>query len=59
MFNYLFFLLYRNEETTIRYFRVLSNTIERSRAAPISDCENDQTESNKKTPYVPSMRQKV
>ncbi|CAF3595118.1 unnamed protein product [Rotaria socialis] len=49
----------RSQEANIRYFKVLSNNIERSRAAPQSDYENEQAPSNKSDFYLPPLRQKV
>ncbi|CAF1119641.1 unnamed protein product [Rotaria magnacalcarata] len=49
----------RSQETNIRYFKVFSNNIERSRAAPQSDYEHEQASSNKSDFYLPPLRQKV
>ncbi|CAF4132783.1 unnamed protein product, partial [Rotaria magnacalcarata] len=48
-----------SQETNIRYFKVFSNNIERSRAAPQSDYEHEQASSNKSDFYLPPLRQKV
>ncbi len=58
-FNDSFFFNYRSRGSNIRYFTVLSNNIERSRAALPSSCEKEQTSSNIMKFYLPPVRQKV
>ncbi len=53
----IFVVCFRSRGTNIRYFKVLSNNIERSRAAPPSGYEKEQS-SNVKF-YLPPLRQKV
>ncbi|CAF3077462.1 unnamed protein product [Rotaria sp. Silwood2] len=49
----------RSQTSSIRYFKVLSNNIERSRAAPLSDYEKEQSSTNIMNFYLPNIRQKV
>ncbi|CAF0858061.1 unnamed protein product [Rotaria sp. Silwood1] len=49
----------RSQVSSIRYFKVLSNNIERSRAAPLSGYEKEQSSSNIINFYLPNIRQKV
>jgi len=50
---------YRLRGSNIRYFKVLSNTIQRSRAAPPTGYEKEQTSSNIIKYYSPAVRQKI
>lgn len=51
-------LLPRISTSNLRYFRVLSNHIERSRLAPSANYEKETTTNNTKF-YLPPIRQKV
>jgi hypothetical protein len=55
----IFLFYYRSSGSNIRYFRVLSNNIERSRIAPPTAYEKEQISSNIIKFYLPPIRQKV
>jgi hypothetical protein len=56
---FIYLLYFRSRGSNIRYFKVLSNSIERLRAPPQSTIENELKSSTLAKFYLPPIRQKV